>query len=47
MTFNEQFFATGDQPVPGPAREIVGYGEHPPKVEFPGGAKVAVQIVIN
>jgi peptidoglycan/xylan/chitin deacetylase (PgdA/CDA1 family) len=44
---NEQFFARDDQPVDGPPREIVGYGEHPPRVDFPGGAKVAVQIVIN
>src|SRR4051812_49776727 len=44
---NQQFFATGDQPVDGPPRELVGYGEHPPKVEWPGGARVAVQIVVN
>ena len=44
---NQQFFATGDQPVDGPPREIVGYGEHPPKVAWPGGARVAVQIVVN
>jgi peptidoglycan/xylan/chitin deacetylase (PgdA/CDA1 family) len=44
---NQQFFATGDAPVDGPPREIVGYGEHPPKVRWPGDARVAVQIVIN
>ncbi len=47
MTFDSQFFRTDDIPVPGPARELVGYGEFPPKVEWEGGAKVAVQIVIN
>ena len=26
---------------------FVGYGEHPPRVEWPGGARVAVQIVVN
>ena len=34
--------------VPGPPREIVGYGEHPPSIRWRGGgAKVAVQIVVN
>jgi peptidoglycan/xylan/chitin deacetylase (PgdA/CDA1 family) len=47
VSMNPQFFATGDQPVDGPPRELVGYGEHPPKVAWPGGAKVAVQIVVN
>ncbi len=31
MTFDPQFFATDDLPVPGPPRELVGYGEHPPR----------------
>lgn len=44
---NEQFFRTTDSPVDGPARELVGYGEHPPKVRWEGDAKVAVQIVVN
>jgi peptidoglycan/xylan/chitin deacetylase (PgdA/CDA1 family) len=47
MTFDSKFFQTHDLPVPGPARELVGYGEHPPKVRWEGDAKVAVQIVIN
>jgi len=47
MTFNNQFLQNRDIPVEGPPREIVGYGEHPPKVEWEHGAKVAVQIVIN
>ncbi len=47
MTLDPQFFQTDDRPVPGPARELAGYGEFPPKVEWEGGAKVAVQIVIN
>jgi len=33
--------------VPGPPRELVGYGEHPPRVRWQNGAKVAVQIVVN
>jgi peptidoglycan/xylan/chitin deacetylase (PgdA/CDA1 family) len=44
---NEQFFARADKPVPGPARDFVGYGEHPPLVEWPDGATVAVNVVIN
>jgi allantoinase len=47
MTLDPQFFQTDDSPVPGPARELAGYGEFPPKVEWEGGAKVAVQIVVN
>jgi peptidoglycan/xylan/chitin deacetylase (PgdA/CDA1 family) len=42
-----QFFKTTDDPVEGPARELVGYGEHPPKVRWENDAKVAVQIVVN
>ena len=47
MTLDPQFFATGDLAVPGPPREIVGYGEHPPKVLWQDDARVAVQIVVN
>jgi peptidoglycan/xylan/chitin deacetylase (PgdA/CDA1 family) len=47
MTFDPKFFQTRDFSVPGPPRELVGYGEHPPKVRWEGDAKVAVQIVIN
>ncbi|MGJ8679413.1 allantoinase PuuE [Paraglaciecola sp.] len=28
-------------------RDLIGYGEHPPKVTWPGSAKIAVQFVIN
>src|SRR5438046_1070494 len=28
-------------------RELVGYGRHPPDPRWPGGARVAVQIVVN
>jgi peptidoglycan/xylan/chitin deacetylase (PgdA/CDA1 family) len=42
-----QFFRTDDIPVDGPPRELVGYGEHPPKVRWENDAKVAVQIVVN
>jgi peptidoglycan/xylan/chitin deacetylase (PgdA/CDA1 family) len=44
---NEQFFVTGDDPSMTPRRDYVGYGEHPPKIEWEGGARVAVQIVVN
>ena len=45
---NDQFFRRDDLPDPeGGRRELVGYGEHPPRIEWAGGAKVAVQIVVN
>jgi allantoinase len=28
-------------------RDLVGYGEHPPHAEWPGGARLALQIVMN
>jgi peptidoglycan/xylan/chitin deacetylase (PgdA/CDA1 family) len=28
-------------------RDVVGYGPNPPKVEWPGGARVALNFVIN
>jgi len=49
MTRNAQFFRQTDLTagVAGPPRELVGYGEHPPRVRWTNGAKVAVQIVVN
>ncbi|MBW4077809.1 MAG: polysaccharide deacetylase family protein, partial [Acidobacteria bacterium] len=49
MKMNEQFFRRTDleDGVPGPRRELVGYGEHPPVVRWAKDAKVAIQIVIN
>jgi peptidoglycan/xylan/chitin deacetylase (PgdA/CDA1 family) len=48
MKLNPQFFRQTDiDDVPGPPRELVGYGEHPPRVRWHNGAKVAVQIVVN
>lgn len=44
---NRQFFVSTDLPAKGPGRELVGYGEHPPQIAWPNGAKVAVQIVVN
>jgi peptidoglycan/xylan/chitin deacetylase (PgdA/CDA1 family) len=44
---NEQFFAREDGPAPGLPRELVGYANKPPQIEWPGGTKVAVQIVVN
>ena len=47
MTSDVAFFRREDSPVAGPRRELVGYGEHPPKIRWGGGAKVAVQLVVN
>ena len=48
MTLNPQFFRQTDiETVPGPRRELVGYGEHPPRVRWQNDAKVAIQIVVN
>ncbi len=35
-----------DQPVPYP-RDLAGYGRHPPDPKWPGGARVALQFVLN
>lgn len=34
-------------PAPEYPRDLVGYGEHPPHPRWPGGARVAVQFVLN
>src|SRR5258705_1123608 len=47
MAFTSRFFNREDLPVEGPARELVGYGESPPRVRWENDAKVAVQIVVN
>jgi peptidoglycan/xylan/chitin deacetylase (PgdA/CDA1 family) len=45
---NQQFFQRTDVgDVPGPPRDLIGYGEHPPVVRWRDGAKVAIQIVVN
>jgi peptidoglycan/xylan/chitin deacetylase (PgdA/CDA1 family) len=36
-----------DQSVPGPARDYVGYGRRIPRVTWPGGARVALSLVLN
>lgn len=28
-------------------RDLVGYGEHPPHPRWPGGAKIAISLVVN
>jgi peptidoglycan/xylan/chitin deacetylase (PgdA/CDA1 family) len=33
--------------IPGSPRDLVGYNGSPPKVEWPNGARVAVQLVVN
>lgn len=47
MTINSQFFVRGDQVVPGPTRDLIGYGELPPKVRWENDATVAINIVVN
>src|SRR3984957_20484448 len=48
MSMNQQFFRRSDDAgVPGGARELVGYGEHLPRVRWQNDAKVAVQVVVN
>ncbi len=36
--------AMADDPIP---RDLVGYGRNPPDPRWPGGARVAVQFVLN
>jgi peptidoglycan/xylan/chitin deacetylase (PgdA/CDA1 family) len=48
MNMNPQFFRRSDDAgVPGGTREIVGYGEHLPRIRWQNEAKVAIQIVVN
>jgi peptidoglycan/xylan/chitin deacetylase (PgdA/CDA1 family) len=48
MTLDPQFFRQTDvEGIPGPPRDLIGYGEHPPRVRWHNDAKVAVQIVVN
>jgi peptidoglycan/xylan/chitin deacetylase (PgdA/CDA1 family) len=32
---------------PGPVRDVVGYNGRPPKVTWPGGARIAISLVVN
>lgn len=34
-------------PLPGPRRDFVGYGPHPPDVRWPDGSLIAVNLVVN
>ncbi|MGR3805672.1 allantoinase PuuE [Marinibacterium profundimaris] len=34
-------------PIPGPPRDVVGYEGAPPKVSWPGGARIAISLVVN
>ncbi|MCL1840358.1 MAG: polysaccharide deacetylase family protein [Propionibacteriaceae bacterium] len=49
MDRNPQFFRVDDDMtgIPGPARNLIGYGEHPPVVRWADGATVAINIVVN
>jgi len=39
---------SGTQPeFPGPVRDFVGYGPEPPDFDWPGGGRVAVNLVVN
>lgn len=42
-----QAFAQDDDPAQHPRRDFVGYGSAPPRVNWPGGARLALQIVLN
>ena len=33
--------------IAGPKRDLVGYEGNPPKVSWPGGAKIAISLVVN
>ncbi len=33
--------------IAGPVRDMVGYNGHPPKVTWPGGARIAISLVVN
>jgi len=39
--------ATDDEAPSGLPRDVTGYGPHPPHAAWPGGARIAVQFVIN
>jgi peptidoglycan/xylan/chitin deacetylase (PgdA/CDA1 family) len=48
MTEDISFYRRTDvEGVAGPPRELVGYGEHPPRVRWDGDVKVAIQAVVN
>jgi peptidoglycan/xylan/chitin deacetylase (PgdA/CDA1 family) len=36
-----------DTAIPGPVRDLVGYNGKPPKVTWPGGARIAISLVVN
>ena len=42
MTENSKYDSTADYP-----RDLVGYGPNPPHARWPGGARIAVQFVLN
>jgi peptidoglycan/xylan/chitin deacetylase (PgdA/CDA1 family) len=33
--------------IPGPPRDVVGYNGSPPQVSWPGGARIAISLVVN
>jgi peptidoglycan/xylan/chitin deacetylase (PgdA/CDA1 family) len=48
MTEDVSFFRRSDvDGFAGPPRELVGYGEHPPRIRWDGDVKVAIQAVVN
>ena len=44
---NPRFFRRAEVATPGPSRDFVGYADDPPRLEWPDGQRVAVQLVIN
>jgi allantoinase len=38
---------TAAMPAPDYPRDLIGYGRHPPRADWPGGGRIAVQFVLN
>jgi peptidoglycan/xylan/chitin deacetylase (PgdA/CDA1 family) len=47
MISSVQAFAQADDPSVLPRRELRGYGACPPRLQWPGGKRLAVQVVVN
>ncbi|CAN7454112.1 allantoinase PuuE [Rhizobacter sp. LjRoot28] len=47
MTTSADLPASAPGPAPAYPRDLVGHGRHPPHARWPGGARIAVQFVLN
>ncbi len=47
MTSHDPISAPSPEPAPAYPRDLVGYGRNPPHPRWPGGARIAVQFVLN